>query len=156
MERRWAQSVLGGFAPHGTAADGGDDLLSPREGEVDFGRTMELMMRASSPMAALGMRLALWMVVFWPLPRTFPLLPVEQRTQLLRRLLAHRLFAVRELVLLLKLCASMALFSVLAIRDRSNFERRDHYDEVVEHSGERPRIRLPLAEGDVPMGQEVA
>jgi hypothetical protein len=151
LERRWAQAVLSSFAPQDH-----ESRFSVRPLEVDFAQAFALMMRSSSPMGALGLRLALWMVALWPFPKTFRSLAQTARTELLDRLLGHRIYAVRELVLLLKLCASMAIFSVPALRDRSNFERQGHYDEVVEHSGERPKVRLPLVQDDDSVDQEVA
>ena len=103
FERRRAVAVLRGFA-----TDGAPD--------ADFEGVLRTMEAASTPMAALGMRLAVWIALLWPLWsfRAFRLLsscPHAVRTEALSAMLRHRLFAVRELMLLLKIAASMALLA---------------------------------------------
>src|SRR5262249_18484280 len=108
FEKRWAAHLLSGFAP--VAGPG----LAPRRGEVDYVAVLARMMRDATPVAALGLRLAIWVAALAPLwlwgkLATISKLAVERHPELLRDLLAHRLFAVRELTMLLKLCAAMAL-----------------------------------------------
>lgn len=155
FERQWAIAVLEGFAP----VEGPG--LAPREGEVDYLTTIQKMMRASTAKAAFGLRVALWIVAFSPVwlfgrLRTVGALSREHRAELLGRLLAHRNFLVRELTLLLKLSACMAMFARPALRARSRYDRPAGLDyDGVEESGERPKMRLPVVE-DGASGHKVA
>jgi hypothetical protein len=96
--------------------------------------------------AALGLRLAIWIAALAPLwlwgkLTTISKLATERRTELLRQLLTHRAFAVRELVTLLKLSAAMALLGTPSVRARSGY---DHVQAVADaESGLRVR-RLPV------------
>lgn len=147
-ERRWANAVLEAFAPVGGPG------LAPREGEVDYVGAFRTMARESTHLAALGMRIALYLIALAPLwmwgrVTTAARLAVGERSQLLSQLITHRSFAVRELTTLLKLTASFALLGTRTVRARSNYDRgvapRADYDGV-EQSGERPRVRkLPIA-----------
>src|SRR5690349_23160067 len=103
------------------------------------------MLRHATPLAAIGMRAALWMAALAPLwlwgrLSTVSKLANERRSELLRQLLSHRAFAVRELTLLLKLAATMALLGTPSVRARSG------YDSVqaatVVESG--VRVKLPV------------
>lgn len=121
FERRWARHVLAAFAPQGGPG------LSPTEGEVDYEGTFMCMLREATPLATLGLRLAVWMTAFapfwlWGKLATINKLTNERRSQLLRELLRHRVFAVRELSLLLKLGASMALLGAPSVRGRSGYD----------------------------------
>jgi hypothetical protein len=141
FERRWAQHLLAAFAP--PSGEG----LSPGPTEVDYLGVLARMRRQASPLAAFGLRIAVWVAALAPLWRwgrlaTITKLATERRSELLRELLSPRLFAVRELTLLLKLCAAMALLGSPSVRARSG------YDPL---QSERPpssaRVRLPLAAG---------
>jgi hypothetical protein len=139
FERRWARALLAAFAPTGGPG------LAPAPEEVDYVGVLGRMMREASPVAALGLRLALWMAALAPLwlwgkVATISKLAHERRPELLRELLGHKLFAVRELSLLLKLCAAMALLGTPSVRARSGY---DHVQApgVIE-SG--LRVRLPV------------
>jgi len=148
FEKRWADSVLGGFAPVGGPG------LAPRAGEVDYGAALERMAAASTRLAALGVHLSLWLVFFAPLwlekrLRTLRGMPPKERAALLDRLLGHRLHIVRELTLVLKLAACMALFRTPSMRARSNYDRPASWEpEDVERSGERARVRLAVVPTD--------
>lgn len=103
FERRRAVAVLRGFA-----TDGGPD--------ADFEGTLHTMESASTPLARLGMRLAVWLALLWPIwtlrgIRLLSSCPLEVRAEALTHMLRHRRFAVRELLLLLKIAASMALLA---------------------------------------------
>ncbi|MEB2314409.1 MAG: hypothetical protein OZ921_17940 [Sorangiineae bacterium] len=109
FEERWAVAVLREFAPAGGPG------FSPRDGEVDYLAAFRRMMRASTRTAALGLRVALWIAALAPIwllgkLRTFGGLARERRAELLARLLGHRSYVVRELTLVLKMSACMALF----------------------------------------------
>jgi hypothetical protein len=154
FERRWAHSILEAYAPYDTPSG-----LSPQRGEVDYVRALSRMMAASQKRAALGLRVGIWIAVFapiwlWGRLRLATSLAIEERARLLAQLLAHRLFLVRELVLLLKLGASFALMGTAAVRARSGYDRRpgttllDHED--VKESGERMvRARLAVVRSEV-------
>lgn len=122
FERRAAATVLEAFAPFPEPA------LAVRSGEVDWARSFEAMAKASSPLAAFGLRLALWITLVSPLLvfgslRSFASLEPARRSDVIQRLLVHRLYIVRELALYLKLTACMAIFSSPAVRARSNYDR---------------------------------
>lgn len=139
IEKRWACDVLAAFAPE--RGDG----LAPKPGEVDYLGAMSRMLRGATPRAAMGLRLALWLVALSPLwlwgrITTLSGLAAERRSALLSQLLVHRSFAVRELTTLLKLAAAIALLGTASVRERSGYD-------VVEASAEAEsglRRRLPL------------
>jgi hypothetical protein len=156
FERSWADAMVGSFAP--TTGAG----LAPALGEVDYVSAFELMCRSTTRLAAFGMRLALWMSVIapvfvWGRATTALALSSERRAVLLGEMLTHRFMIVRELTVLLKLCASFAIFRVAALRARSHYDDAqlerveratpasqllsDAHDDL-EDSGER--VRLPL------------
>jgi hypothetical protein len=122
FEDRWAQATLEAYAPYG--ADG----LSPTIGEVDYLGWFETMRVKAPFLAGLGLRLAIWLIALSPMwhlgrARLFASLPILDRAALLDRLLVHRFFAIRELSLLLKIQASMALFATPTVRARSGYDR---------------------------------
>jgi hypothetical protein len=122
FERRWVHAVLEAFAP--PDAEG----LAPRAGEVDFVSAFERMVRSCTWQAALGTRLALWMAALAPLWMGGRLcsvvrLRMKGRTSLVRALLGHRSFVVRELTTLLKMAASLALLGNAHVRARSGYDR---------------------------------
>jgi len=122
LERRWAGQILSAFAPASSPG------LAPRTGEVDWMGALALLRARSTRLAALGLRVAIWMVALAPLwhtrvLRTIHALAPEARAKLLSSLLSHRSFAVRELTLLLKLSASLAMFASDSLRARSGYDR---------------------------------
>jgi hypothetical protein len=126
LEHHWAEQILSAFAP--LKADGDGRGLAPKAGEVDWLGTLELLRRRSTWLAALGLRAAIWLVALapvWQLRRLTSVgaLAPEERAAYLASLLSHRSFVVRELTLLLKLCASLALFANDAVRARSGYDR---------------------------------
>jgi hypothetical protein len=213
-EERWAASLIEAFAPSrperaattgagrptppddvASRADGAPSAapvpLVPRPGEVDWAAAYRTLLARATPLARLGLRLALLVAVVGPALcwRRFvlaPSLPLRDRTRLLGELLASRSYLVRELVLLLKVCAAFALFRTPGPRARSRYDgpsavmaggaaaagaaaggasgggaasahvadaaaaepRSDH-----EASGERPRVRLPVAAEGGPGGE---
>lgn len=111
--------------------------------------TFRILLRESTPKAALGLRLALLLVTLSPLwlwgrLTTFSGLAQGRRTELLRELLGHRSFIVRELTTLLKFCAAMALLGDPAVRARSGFDNVQATTEV--ESGVRTRLPV-IGEG---------
>lgn len=137
LERRWAQALLEAFAPSGGPG------LAPREGEVDFLGTFGTLARRARPRAAWGLRIAVWLAALAPLwlwgrLRTVCGLSRGARAALLEELLAHRSFPVRELTLLLKLAASMALLGTNSVRARSGYDHVQADADV--ESGLHPRV----------------
>ena len=129
-------------------------ILSPRVGEVDYLRSVLRMMQASTGMARLGIRLGLFIAMWAPLWlcgrfRTMAGLPVDQRADILGRLLRHEVFFVRELMLLLKIGASMALLGTPSVRARSNYDRKRGADVETRREGVR---KLPVIAGGVTSG----
>jgi hypothetical protein len=162
-ELSWAVDVLAAFAPSSTEGRAAARrALTPQDGEVDYLRTWRRMVRGSTPMAALGMRVGLWMVAFapiWLMGRftTFSELARAERTELLSRLLRHTSVLVRELALLLKFSAAVALLGTPSVRARSGYDNVQTPASVVREQGRRAlpviepgaRISLPAtAPGD--------
>jgi hypothetical protein len=121
FEQLWTSDVLTAFT------EDAEQGLTPLPGEVDYLKAFRKMRKGSTALCALGLRLAIWMVAFaplWLLGRfaTFSELARHDRTRLLSRLLAHKNFAVRELTMLLKLTAAMALFGTASVRARSGHD----------------------------------
>jgi hypothetical protein len=152
VERRWARALLEAFAPTGGPG------LAPRAGEVDFLATFTTLTRRARPRAAWGLRLAVWLAALapmwlWGRLRTITGLDREARAQLLDELLRHRSFPVRELTLLLKLAAAMALLGTESVRARSGYDhvqaRADVESGLHPRSLEpRARVRLAVRNGD--------
>lgn len=150
FERKWAVDLLSAFAPDTSSTgdhSGGDSrprqpkVLSPLPGEVDYLATFMRMRGGATKLAALGLRAALWIIALAPLwqrgrLQTLSTLPVNARSAALAALLAHRSLIVRELALLLKLCAAMALFAAPGVRARSA------YDDVHEAPANQSGLRL--------------
>jgi hypothetical protein len=153
-ELSWAVDVLAAFAPSSTESR--SRALAPREGEVDYIQTVRRLLRGSTPLAALGLRAAFWMVNFaplWLLGRfaTFSELARGERTELLSRLLRHTSMVVRELSLLLKFSAAVALLGTPSVRARSGYDNiqppasvmRDHGRRVLPVVAPGKRVSLP-------------
>ena len=140
LERRWTRDLLRAFAPE-TTREG----LVPLPGEVDYLATFDRMRTRATKLAALGLRAAVWIIALTPLWQrgrfsTLSALPVEARADKLAELLAHRVFIIRELALLLKLCAAMALFAAPSVRARSAYD--DVHDAPANQSGLRRKHAL--------------
>jgi hypothetical protein len=137
FELRWARDVLSAFAPvHGRG-------LCASAHEVDYGAVLVRMLGEVTPLAAVGLRLSIWLAALAPLWlwgkfTTISDLAAERRANLLGALLTHRAFAVRELALLLKLCAAIALLGSPAVRMRSGYD-----DAAATQPSSGVRIRIP-------------
>src|SRR5262245_17385409 len=122
FERRWMKALLEAFAlPHQKG-------LSPQPGEVDYLSTAETMMRSSTTWASFGIRAALWLIAWSPFwlygkVQSISALSLRERSDLLRGLLCHPRFAVRELAGLLKIVACFALLGTASVRARANYDR---------------------------------
>lgn len=120
-EKAWAEAVLTAFVVDGSSG------LNVGEGEVDYLSALGRMRKRGTAVAALGLRAAIWMVATAPLWlfgrfAMFSTLAGSERTEILSRLLSHNNFAVRELTLLLKLTAAMALLGTASVRARSHYD----------------------------------
>ncbi|HKU42639.1 MAG TPA: hypothetical protein VJR89_30985 [Polyangiales bacterium] len=151
-ERSWVVDVLAAFAPSSLDVR----ALAPRDGEVDYLRTWRRMLQGATPLARLGMRVALCMVALaplWLLGRfaTFSKLARSERTEVLSRLLRHTSHFVRELALLLKFSAAVALLGTPSVRARSGYDNvqppasveRDHGRRVLPVLEPGTRVSLP-------------
>jgi hypothetical protein len=142
FELRWAEDLLAAFAPPSGPG------LAPHRGEVRYAAVLRRMLGEATPLAAIGLRLAIWIAALAPLwlwgrLKTASLLAPGERPELLRQLLRHRSFAVRELTTLLKLVAMMALLGTDTVRARSGYDNVQSIARV--ESG--VRVRLPLVAG---------
>ena len=141
FEQLWAADVLTAFTHE---AEPG---LCPRTGEVDYLGAFRRMRRGSTALAGLGLRLAVWMVALAPLwllgrVATFSTMARRERTELLSRLLVHNSFVVRELTMLLKLTAAMALLGTLSVRARSGYDNV----QAVAPMESGVRVHLPIVQ----------
>lgn len=148
FERRWARALLSAFAPAQATPRPG--LLSPNAREVDYLGTLQRLMRESTPQAAFGLRAAIWLAALSPLwlwgrLSTVTRLANERRVALLEDLLRHRSFVVRELALLLKFCAAMAVLGTPSVRERSG------YDNASAPSESGLLARLPVLDEHKPL-----
>jgi hypothetical protein len=113
--------LLAAFAPQGARG------LSPREGEVHYLAAYEKLVAGAAPLAAFGLRAAVWLFALSPIwhlgrARSISGLVEAERTALLRALLRHQTHVVRELTLLLKYAAALALLGTPSIRARSGYD----------------------------------
>lgn len=121
METRWMRGAMEAFAP-----PGGEGLaLAP--GEVDYAPATQVFATHANLRGKLGLRLAVWIAALSPvflLGRlcTIDSLDVGLRAELITRLLTHRVYAIRGLSTLLKVCAAFAIFSSPAVRARSGYD----------------------------------
>lgn len=136
IEERWAPVVLSSFA-------GSTRGFVVHDADVEWLASTRRFMSAASDKANLGLRVAFAIAMSAPLWMTFRfrtlagLLP-EERSRVMERLLCHRIFFVRELTLLLKLVACMAIFRSADARARTGYE-----PPVADATG--PRVRaLPV------------
>jgi hypothetical protein len=137
FEQAWTADVLTAFTL--------EPEHSPR-GEVDYLSTFRRMRHGSTRLARLALRLAVWMVALAPLwllgrVATFSKLARRERTELLVRLLVHNSFVVRELTMLLKLTAAMALMGTASVRARSGYDDLQPAAALIENGA---RVRLPI------------
>lgn len=118
----WAALVLSSFAPVSTGG------LVRSESEIDWAGAWERFVSSMNAKARLGARVAMLIAItapLWTLTRlgSIAALGVEERARLFDRLLGHRLYVVRELVLMLKVCACLAIFRSSEVRARTSYDR---------------------------------
>jgi hypothetical protein len=146
FERRWAEAVLGGFAPPMPESEATPGLLTPRPGEVDWAGVFERMLNAGTGLSHFGVRLVFWLAAlcpFWMSFRFTTLVGVspEDRVKYVDRLVHHRVKLISELMILVKLGASMAFLAPPTVRARSSYDRRPKKSSVV-----KPLLALPIVE----------
>jgi hypothetical protein len=121
LEQRYAVAVLSAFAPPGAPG------LSPQEGEVDYLRAYTRLLQGSTALAALGLRAGLVLIALapswhWGKASMLVGLSLSDRARIVGELLRHRFFVVRELLLLVKYAASLALLGTPSVRERSGYD----------------------------------
>lgn len=121
FERRWLLCVLASFAPEGGPG------LAPRGEPVGYLESFDSLYRHGAPLVRIGLRLALWLVVWSPLwlelrPHLLTSFALDERQRLLDRVIQHDLLPLREAVFSLRLCACLALFANEALRARSGYD----------------------------------
>ena len=136
IERQWANAVLSGFLVGELGSQHG---AAPPLDDVDYSSGIASLIEHGNPIASTGVRLALATIVTSPLwhwgqRRTMLEMSPEERCAILSELVDHKLFAVRELAILMKIQAAMALFKSPAMRAWSGVVR----------SGDHGRRRLGL------------
>lgn len=137
LEVFWAGLVLPSFA-------GSDAGFTVREGEVDYLAGLARFMGSASEKAKLGIRFAFFLAVTTPVwvggrLRGFASLSPAERSEHLDAMSRHRVFLVRELCLLLKLIACMAIFRAPTTRERTGYDGDER-----ESRAARPRRALPV------------
>jgi hypothetical protein len=149
LETFWARNVLSSF----TGASTG---FTVEAGEVDYVEGLRRFMATASDKACLGIRVAFLLVVtspLWAMGRfaRFSRLSATDRAALMDRLLSHRFFFVRELCLLLKLIACMAIFRVEGTRARTSYDPAPRKRSLAVLRDER----APSQSGDFPTSPEL-
>ncbi|MCS6914944.1 MAG: hypothetical protein RMK29_11470 [Myxococcales bacterium] len=114
-EQRWAAEVGAALLP--------PETLGGIRRELDLGAALGERIRRGGRALALGLRLALWLVWLAPLwrqgrPLTFGALSPAEREALLEALLDSPIYAVRELVMLLKMFFCLAFLGDVEVLRR--------------------------------------
>jgi hypothetical protein len=146
LSTRWGAVILSSFAPTGPEG------LVQREGEVDWAGAFDRFLHGLNTKARIGVRLGvvivmtapLWTFLCWG---SFARLSSQARVELLQRLLVHRLFVVRELTLMLKVAACMAMFQSSVVLARTSFDPPSDSPRS-SGAGVDERVRLPIAVGE--------
>lgn len=131
----WMVAILEGFAPPENPG------VAPRDVSPDYARAIDVMRSASTPIASFGVYAAFVLAQICPLllcgiPRLMTSLPVQRRAHVLDAMLSSHVFIIRELSMLLKIGASMALLGNAQLREQS------HYDSA---GPEQRRVRRTAA-----------
>lgn len=121
FEHRWIDAILPSFLP----AEG---TLAPAPGAVDYRAAAEAMASRATPLAAVGLRLAVWLAALapvWMLGRaqTIDEISPDRRTEIIERMLSHRAYAIRGPATLLKLNAVLALLRSPTFRAATRYDR---------------------------------
>lgn len=126
IERALAPVVLSSFAP--LALPSGFCI---GKGEVDWNEGLDRFLGTASDKARLGIAVSMVAFFFAPLFTlgrfcTLAKATMDERAAAMERLLDHRFFLVREMALLVKLVACMAMFRVSALRARTGYDDPGH------------------------------
>jgi hypothetical protein len=148
LEAHWARLVLPSFTGtrHGFTATDQD---------VDYLEGLRRFLSKASDKSRLGIRVAFFLVVTAPLWlggrfSGFASLSWDERAELLDRMSRHRVFFVRELCLLLKLIACMAIFRTPGMRERTDYDAPPAAREASARRRALPVLRHES--GDYPTG----
>jgi hypothetical protein len=119
LETTWAEAAMGAIFP-GSHDAGLADIRA-----MDLRGFLSQVMATVPFQAALGLRLAVWIVALAPLfvlGRFTTLLGLDQadREELIARLLANRAYAIRSLVMILKTIGALLYAGDDAVRARMN------------------------------------
>jgi len=117
MELSWAEASMGAIFP-GSSESGLAGIQA-----MDLRGFLAQVMRVVPFQAALGLRLAVWLVALAPLfvlgrLRTIARLSLEDREKVVARLVASRAYAIRSLVLILKTMGALLYAGDDAVRAR--------------------------------------
>ncbi len=115
IERSWARVVFETMFPS-------VDARVPGAASMDTGAALDDVCRTVPSRVALGIRLALWIVVLAPLAllkfRTLPGLDAATRESVVLTLLSSRFYFVRQLTLLLKAFGALMFVSAPGVREK--------------------------------------
>jgi hypothetical protein len=116
-EGRWAEAAIGAIFP-GLLEDGFADIRG-----MDVPGFLQRVLRTVPFKAALGLRLAIWLVALAPLLllrrfATIAGLALEEREAVVARLVASETYAVRSLVMILKTMGALLYAGDDAVRAR--------------------------------------
>jgi|GEM_PF-1184635 len=125
LETFWASLVLPSFAGASFAEGEAGFTIGPTE--VDYLEGLRRFMAKASDKACLGIRFAFLLAITTPMwlggrMKGFASLTPTERSELLDRMSRHRIFFVRELCLLLKLIACLAIFRTPGTRERTDYD----------------------------------
>jgi hypothetical protein len=124
LEDRWADAAMGAIFP-GSSESGLADIRA-----MNVTSFLRQLMRSVPFQAAVGVRMAVWLVALAPLFvlgrfTTIVGLAVADREKLVAKLVASRLYVVRSLVLILKTMGALLYAGNDAVRARMLIPRPD-------------------------------
>jgi hypothetical protein len=131
-EGRWAEAAIGAIFP-GSVEDGFADICA-----MDVPGFLQRVLRTIPFKAALGMRVAIWLVALAPLLllrrfATIAGLALDEREVVVARLVASKTYAVRSLVMILKTMGALLYAGDDAVRAR-----------MQRPAGQQPTVPLSL------------
>ena len=116
LERNWARVVFGTMFPSNV------DPRIPGADALDAGEKFDDVCRTVPGRVALGLRVALWLLVLAPLAffkfRTLGGLDPASRESIVLALLSSRVYFVRQLALLLKAFGALMFVSAPGVREK--------------------------------------
>lgn len=116
VERRWAHLALTTIFPSGAHPRvRGADV-------IDGGASLEEVCQRVPARVALGLRAAVWLFALAPLfvllrPHLLQGLDIPVRERVVAALLAHRVYVIRQLALLLKAFGALMFFAAAGVRE---------------------------------------